>query len=317
MADTILHRHPVLESIELGIGTWSWGDRLYWGYGRGYNDADIRAAFDACISAGIGMFDTAEAYGQGRSEEYLGKFIRDSQVSPVVATKFMPYPWRLSRRSLIKALRGSLKRLGMDQVDLYQVHWPLPPVNIETWMDGMVEAVQAGLVRAVGVSNYDRGQMQRAYDTLVREGIPLASNQVEYHLLNRKVEKNGLLQQCQDAGITLIAYSPIASGILTGKYTPQNPPKGVRGGRYNSRMLAQVQPLLKALAQIGSEHAGKSAAQVAINWVIRKGALPIPGVKNLAQAEQNAGAVGWSLTDDEVARLDELSDRVLSADSKR
>jgi aryl-alcohol dehydrogenase-like predicted oxidoreductase len=183
-------------------------------------------------------------------------------------------------------------------------------VNVETWMAGMTEAYQAGLLREVGVSNYDRSWMQRAYDALAREGIHLASNQMEYSLINRKVEKSGLLKQCNELGITLIAYSPIGMGLLTGKYTPEHPPSGMRGTRYSRGFLERMAPLLTLMKRIGSDHAGKTPAQIAINWTICKGTLPIPGAKNVAQAEQNAGSVDWRLTDDEVAALDEASDRL-------
>jgi aryl-alcohol dehydrogenase-like predicted oxidoreductase len=303
--------HPVLRGVELGIGTWAWGDRLYWGFGRGYAESDLQAAFERCLEGGIRLFDTAETYGQGRSEAYLGEFLQASSEPVKIATKFMPLPWRLTRASLVRALRASLRRLGRSRVELYQIHWPFPPVRVETWMAAMVEAYQAGLIEAVGVSNFDRGQMQRAQDALTREGVTLASNQVEYSLLNRKVEKNGLLKQCQDSGVCLIAYSPIGSGVLSGKYTPENPVRGFRGTRYNARYLAQVQPLLRLMKKIGTEHGGKTPVQVAINWVICKGAMPIPGVKTISQAEQNLGALGWRLTDGEVSLLDEASDRVL------
>ncbi len=305
----------VLDGQVLGVGTWAWGDRLVWGYGRGYAETDIRQAYDVSIAAGIRLFDTAEVYGQGKSEQILGEFIRSSGQQLCIATKFMPFPWRLSRRSLLRALRGSLKRLGVDQVDLYQVHQPLPPINVETWMAAMAEAVQAGLVREVGVSNYDQSGMQWAFDALAREGIHLASNQVEYSLVNRKVEKNGLLKKCQELDVRLIAYSPLGMGLLTGKYTVENPPQGIRAGvyNYNRQAIERMQPLMTLMKRIGSDHAGKTPAQVAINWVICKGALPIPGAKNLAQAEQNAGAADWRLTAEEVAALDEAADRMESA----
>lgn len=308
--ETVSERHPVLQGIELGIGTWAWGDRFYWGYGRGYSDQDLRAAFDRCLEAGVRLFDTAESYGQGRSESLLGQFIRETGSDAAVATKFMPYPWRLRRGALLRALRNSLKRLGKEQVDLYQIHWPLPPLTVESWMEAMVEAHQNGMIRAVGVSNYNREQMQRAYDALVRNGISLASNQVEFSLINRKIEKNGLLQHCRDLGVTCVAYSPIGMGLLSGKYTPEKPPKGLRAGKYNAGFLASIQPLVQLLAKMGNERGGKSAAQVAINWTICKGTIPIPGVKNAAQVEQNTGSTGWRLTDDEVGLLDEMSDRV-------
>jgi aryl-alcohol dehydrogenase-like predicted oxidoreductase len=305
----------VLAGVSFGVGTWAWGDRLFWGYGSGYSQNEVLEAFNASLAAGIRLFDTAEVYGQGQSEKLLGEFIRmarerSPQDSILVATKFMPFPWRLRRQSLLHALRASLRRLGLERVDLYQIHQPLPPVNVETWMAAMVEASQAGLTRAVGVSNYDSNRTQRSYDALIREGIHLASNQVEYSLLNRKVEKDGLLKLCQDLGVVLMAYSPLAMGILSGKYTPENPPRGVRGGRYNRRLLQRVSPLIALLKKIGAAHAGKTPAQVALNWVICKGALPIPGAKSLEQAEQNAGALGWRLTEEEVSALDAVSEEV-------
>lgn len=303
-------QQSALEGIEMGVGTWSWGDRLMWSYGHGYSDQDLRQAFDVSVNAGIRLFDTAEIYGQGRSEQLLGEFIKTTDQKLVIATKFMPYPWRLSRRALLRALKGSLKRLGLAQVDLYQIHQPIPPVNAETWMAAMAEGHQAGLLREVGVSNYDQSWMQRAYDALAREGLHLTSNQMEYSLINRKVEKSGLLKQCHELGVTLIAYSPIGMGLLTGKYTPEHPPSGMRGSRYSRKFLESLTPLLTLLKRIGSDHAGKTPAQVAINWTVCKGTLPIPGAKNATQAEQNAGAVGWRLTEDEVAALDEASDRL-------
>lgn len=301
-----------IQIAPLGLGAWAWGDRLVWGYGRGgYTDQDIRLAFDSSIEMGVDFIDTAEVYGSGRSERLLGQFLAETRQKLdhplVVATKFFPYPWRLSRKSLLRALKGSLRRLGLEKVDLYQIHWPWPPIPVETWAEALAEAVQAGLTRAVGVSNYTEEQMRRTYEVLAKRGIPLASNQVQYHLLNRKVEFNGLLKTCQDLGITLIAYSPIAKGILTGKYTPENPPPGVRGRMYTRSQLQALQPLIQSMRKIGEEHGGKTPSQVALNWLICKGAVPIPGAKNVRQASENAGALGWRLSEAEVAYLDEIS----------
>lgn len=304
-------RNPIFEGIELGVGTSSWGDRFMWGYRLGYQDQDLRQAFDVSVSAGIRLFDTAESYGSGRSEELLGEFLKEKTTSVKIATKFMPYPWRLTRSALLRALKGSQNRLGRTKIDLYQLHWPYLPVTIETWMEAMAEAYQAGMIGAIGISNCDRSQTQRAYDALTRAGIPLASNQVEYNLLNRQIEKNGLLEFCRELGIAIIAYSPIAKGILTGKYTPQNPPRGIRSLTYTPQFLAKCQLLINQLKKIGADHGGKSAGQVALNWTICKGTLPIPGEKNLIQAEQNVASAGWKLTDEEIATLDDLSDRAL------
>jgi aryl-alcohol dehydrogenase-like predicted oxidoreductase len=294
----------------LGIGTWAWGDRLFWGYGRGgYTDSDLEAAFQAGRAAGINFFDTAEIYGRGRSERLLGHFVRAAdEQQVVVAAKFFPFPWRLRRASLLRALRGSLNRLGLAQVDLYQIHWPYPPVPIETWMAGLADAVEAGLVRAVGVSNYNPEQVRRAHDALAQRGVPLASNQVHYSLLHRRPERNRLLETCRQLEVTLIAYSPLAMGLLTGKYTPENPPPGLRSRRFSRARLAQIRPLIALLREIGEAHGRKIPAQVALNWLICKGAVPIPGAKNAHQAEDNAGALGWRLAGEEMAALDAASE---------
>jgi aryl-alcohol dehydrogenase-like predicted oxidoreductase len=298
-----------LHNTEMGLGAWSWGDRSMWNYGRGYTDADIEDAFRTSLSAGVNLVDTAEVYGSGRSEHLLGQFLKTTQTPVLVATKFMPYPWRLNRTALLNALHRSLERLGLEKVDLYQIHWPFPPYPVETWVEEIAKVAKAGLTRAVGVSNYDKNQMQRAYTVLIGADLPLASNQVEYHLLNRVVEKNGLLDRCKELGVRLIAYSPLAKGFLTAKYNPENPPPGVRGNGAVPK-LKRIQPLIELMWDIGNGHAGKSPAQVALNWIICKGALPIPGAKTAKQAAQNVGAIGWRLTPEEIKALDEASDKV-------
>jgi len=301
----------IFDDVEIGLGTWAWGDRLVWNYGQGYTDQDIEAVFKLAIENGVRFFDTAEIYGQGKSESFLGQLMKTTATPPVtLATKFMPYPWRLGPGSLRKALLASLKRLELPKVQLYQIHWPMPPVPVRTLMERMLEVQQEGLVEAIGVSNYDLAHTLEAHKVLSNAGSRLASNQMEYHLLERRIEKNGLMQQCNELGIKIIAYSPLAMGILSGKYTPENPPSGVRGNQYNRAYLTRIQPLIKILKKIGMNHDGKTAAQVALNWVICKGALPIPGAKNANQLEQNIGATGWRLTDEEINLLDETSDSV-------
>lgn len=301
---------------EAGTGAWAWGDRTVWGFGRDYQEEDVHGAFEASLRNGITFFDTAEVYGMGRSERLLGSFLHerlsaaeapDRREDYVIASKFMPFPWRLWKGTLIRALKNSLKRLQLSYLDLYQIHFPMPPLPVEIWADALGEAVASGLTKAVGVSNYNEQQMRQAHLTLMKHDIHLASNQVEYHLLNRKVELNGLLNACHELGITLIAYSPLAQGVLTGKYTPEKTPPGVRGRHYTRSFLAKTQPLIRIMRDIGREHDGKSPAQVALNWVICKGAIPIPGAKDERQAMENAGALGWRLTEAEVAILDEAS----------
>ncbi len=292
----------------LGIGTWAWGDRFFWNYGRGYTAADIQAAFQTAVEEGINFFDTAEVYGMGRAERFLNEMSAQHAPSIVIATKFFPFPWRVRRAAMRRALRQSLKRLGREQVDLYQIHFPWPPRSTDFWVSTLGDLVQEGLVRAAGVSNYNAEQMRRAYAILQAKGIPLASNQVHYSLLHREPERNGVLHACQELGITLIAYSPLEMGLLSGKYSPEHPPGGVRSRRYSREYLARIRPLINLMQEIGQNHGNKTPAQVALNWVICKGAVPIPGAKNAHQAQSNAGALGWRLTAEEVAALDQASE---------
>lgn len=309
MSEQSIKELQFLQNTEMGLGAWAWGDRMYWNYGHGYTDDDLAAAFQISLAAGVNLVDTAEIYGSGRSERLLGQFSRNTGKTVVVATKFFPIPFRLSKHSVVRALHGSLERLGMEKVDLYQLHWPSPVVPIETSVEGLALTVQAGLTKCVGVSNYSIEQMQRASKTLAKYGIPLASNQVEYHLLERKVERSGLLDLCKETGVRLIASSPLASGLLTGKYTPEMPPPGQRGRKY-AAILKELPALIALMTEIGQGHGGKMPGQVALNWIICKGGLPIPGAKTAKQAEQNVGAVGWRLTSEEVKALDQASDKI-------
>lgn len=298
-----------LHAVQMGLGAWQWGDRIVWGYGQTHTDEDIRKAFDSSLNLGIRFIDTAEVYGSGYSERLLGRFLKETDQPLLIATKFFPWPWRLFKESLPRALRGSLDRLGLEIVDLYQIHWPSFVMSPETLMEGMIECVKRGWTRTVGVSNFSQKNMIRAYTTLERNGIPLASNQVHYSLLRRDVEKNGTLARCKELGVRLIAYSPLEKGLLTGKYSSANPPPGVRGPQ-SVELLKKTPPLIKLLQEIGQAHGGKTPAQVSLNWLICKGVLPIPGAKNAQQAQENAGGTGWQMTEQEVAGLEEATDSI-------
>lgn len=301
----------ILDGIQLGLGAWAWGDRFVWQFGRGFGASDVRGAFEASMAAGVRLIDTAEVYGSGRSERFVGEFARASDHPALIATKFFPWPWRLSRKSLVSALKGSLNRLGLPAVDLYQVHNPISPLSPESLAEGLMDCLDAGLARSVGVSNFDESQMLRAHSTLARQGAALVSNQVHYSLLQRSVEMNGLLARCKELGVRVVAYSPLEMGLLTGKYGSGHLPPGSRALRY-ATLVGRIQPLLRVMTEIGQDRDGKSNAQVALNWVIAKGAIPIPGAKTADQAMENLGALGWSLTPDQVSSLDAASAEALS-----
>jgi aryl-alcohol dehydrogenase-like predicted oxidoreductase len=249
-------------------------------------------------------------YGNGASERIIGEILREGgfEGTPVIATKFAPLPYRFSAKSLLKAVDKSLERLGIETIDLYQIHFPNPIFKINSLMDALTETVKAGKVRRVGISNYGADQMKRAHDRLASHGVSLASNQVEYSLLQRAPETNGVLEASRDLGVTLIAYSPIAKGLLTGKYGPGGDrPSGLvrRMGRaFGEQNLKKIEPVLNILREIGEAH-NKQPAQVALNWLItQRSTFPIPGAKNEHQAHQNAGALGWEMTSEEAEKLE-------------
>lgn len=282
----------------LGVGAMPWSRKAA---------AGAKGAFEASLDAGVTLIDTAEIYGRGQSEQLVGRFAR-ARPGAFVATKFAPLPHRLRTGSLAKALTGSLRRMRLDRVDLYQVHWPYSALRIESLMEALAGEVEAGRVGAVGVSNYSAAQMRRAHAALARRGVTLASNQVHYSLLHRAPERNGVLAACRELDVALIAYTPLASGALTGKYVPGGPrPGGYRRFAKPFRRLAEVQPLIGELERIGREH-GHSVGQVALNWLARQDlVIPIPGAKDAPQAASNAGALAFDLDAEETERLDRLS----------
>ena len=299
-----------LEVAPLGVGAWAWGTTRLWGYGKEYDRSDVGRAFRASMAEGVTFFDTAEMYANGASERIIGEILREGgfEGTPLIATKFAPLPYRLGAKSLLGAVDKSLERLGIETIDLYQIHFHSPILKINALMDALAETVKAGKVRSVGVSNYDADQMQRAHDRLASHGVSLASNQVEYSLLHRAPETNGVLEACRDLGVTLIAYSPIAKGLLTGKYGPGvGRPAGLvrRMGRsFGEQNLKRIEPVVNILREIGEAH-NKQPAQVALNWLItQRNAFPIPGAKNEHQARQNAGALGWQMTSEEAEKLE-------------
>ena len=296
----------------LGVGTWAWGDKGTWGMG-GYDNAltesTIRDAWTASIEAGVVLFDTAEVYGNGESERIIGRLLAEDPAvreRVVIASKFMPSPWKLNVQSaLLSAARHSRERLGVGTIDLYQIHGPISLRSHAALADALAAAHAEGIVKAVGVSNYSVKET-RAMDAALRtRGLRLASNQIEFSLLRTMPLRVGLIGCCRELGVVPLAYSPIGQGRLTGKYSAGNPPPGNRN--FSAHPWEQVDAIVGELRQIGEAHGDRTPSQVALAWLIAKGAVPIPGAKNGAQAEQNAGALGWQMSAAEVARLDAAS----------
>jgi len=293
----------------LGVGTWAWGDKGTWGmggYDQSLTESTIRDAWEASIEAGVVLFDTAEVYGSGESERIIGRLLAAEpgvRNRVVIASKFMPSPWKLNVHAALRsAVRRSLDRLGIESVDLYQIHGPISLRSHDAMAEALAAARAEGLVKAVGVSNYSAKET-RAIDTaLRRRGLRLASNQVELSLLRTMPLRVGLLDCCRELGVVPLAYSPIGQGRLTGKYSAANPPPG--GRTFSAHPMAEVDTIVAELRRIGEAHGGRTPSQVALAWLVARGAVPIPGAKNRSQAEQNAGSLGWRMTDEELARLD-------------
>ena len=314
MADTTTLGRSDVRIPRIGLGVMIWGEasgaQRYMpaksSYG-GTNPADEQAAFEASLAADVNFFDTAEMYSAGASERRLGELAQGKDV--VIATKFPPSP-RGRAQDQPDALAASLRNLKRTSIDLYQHHFPAPWVDIPALMGLMADAVEAGKIKAVGVSNYSAAQMRTAHQALAQRGIPLASNQVQYSLLHRQPETNGVLDTCRELGISLIAYQPLASGALTGKYLGDRRPSGIRRFRapFRGSKVHGLQPVVTLLRLIG-DHYGKTPGQVALRWLLeQENVVPIPGAKNADQATHNAGALSFSLTPAEIEYLNEATE---------
>lgn len=281
----------------LGLGTWSWGDTLFWAYGKDFGPQEVEGAFHASLEAGVTLIDTAEIYGFGESERLIGRFCREKTQKVEIATKYFPLPWRWQRSDITKALTASLERLQMDTICLYQIHWPLEFwLKTPDFMAVLAAEVKKGRIQAVGVSNYSAQQMAIAHECLAAQGIPLASNQVPYSLLNREIESNGILTQARQLNVTILAYSPLAQGLLTGKYRPENSPslQGARrlDPRFSTKGLRKLAPLLTLLDTLADKH-DKTPAQIALNWLIAQGnVIPIPGAKKCFPSSTECRSLG-------------------------
>ncbi|KAJ4424576.1 hypothetical protein N0V82_000706 [Gnomoniopsis sp. IMI 355080] len=299
----------------LCIGTWAWGDERTWKNTSPEAVKELEGAWKAIAASNLFFLDTAEVYGSGESERIISKLRNDSALTPpefksrlVLASKYLPLPWPPTRlipsKGMVNGCRGSLERMGLESMDLYQIHGPVHFANsIETMAGALANCVEQGLTRAVGVSNYSKDEMIRMDEALKKKGLRLASNQVEFSLLRTLPETSGLLAECKKRGIVLMAYSPLGMGRLTGKYSAANPlPAGRRFGEISWEKLAQ---LIEVMTKVADKH-GVTCSAVALKWVIQKGAIPLGGVKNAKQAEQNARAASdeWSLSEEDIAELD-------------
>jgi len=293
----------------VGLGTWQFSDS--WGI-EDYEQA--KSIIEKALDVGINFFDTAAVYGRGLSEQFLGRAIKELGVREdvVIATK-LPGEF-LSRHDVFKGTKRCLERLGVSYIDLMQVHWPPLWNNFPTceYMRALEELVHHGVIRYIGLSDFPVELVDSAILCLSTENV--VSNQVRYNLVERDAEKE-LIPYAEAYGMSIIAWSPLAKGALTGKYTPENIPKfnDVRGGSaiFHPQNFSQIYEVVKLLKSIGEKYK-KTPAQVALNWLLMssESVIVIPGAKNPEQVKENAGAAGWRMSFGDWLTLEEASSKV-------
>ena len=296
----------------MGVGTWAWGNQFLWGYSPD-QDAELQATFVAAVQLGLTVFDTADSYGtgrwNGRSESLLGGFAASLDAADrqriCIATKLAPFPWRLGRRGYDRAFAASLRRL-QGQLDRVQLHWSTAryaPWQEGPLLDGLADLVARGQVAELGLSNVGPRRLRQLHQRLAARGVGVKSLQVQLSLLAAgPVQPGGVAAVCQELGIDLLAYSPLALGVLAG---PKSLPPGPRGALFR-RITPHLGPLHGLMAEIGQPH-GAPIAAVALNWCRAHGAMPIPGLRRVDQAQAAGAALAWQLSADEREALDLLA----------
>jgi len=304
-----------IEITPIGLGTWQFSEgqgfhKYMW---AGISAETTNSIIKTALDGGISWFDTAEIYGNGRSEKGLScalKAAGKNNGDVVIATKWWPLMRRA--RSIRNTIDERLSCLEPFAIDLYQVHNPYSFASIGAQMNAMADLVEAGKIRSIGVSNFSAKMMRKAHAVLARRGVPLASNQVKYNLLARGIEDNGVLDAAKELGITIICYSPLEMGLLSGKF--HNDPNLLRSrprGRRNAigKKIEASRPLIDVLSKI-AESKGVTVSQVALNWLINAHGnmvVAIPGASKLKHAEESAGAMQVALTPEEMERIDHVS----------
>jgi aryl-alcohol dehydrogenase-like predicted oxidoreductase len=301
----------------IGLGCWQFsqgrGLMKYW---PALPEEEIEAIVAASLDGGINWFDTAEAYGDGASEKQLSRVLQKAGRLPgdvVVATKWMPVLRRAG--SIGETIDERISCLAPFPIDLHQIHNPASLSSTEKQARAMAALVKAKKIRYVGVSNFGAGRMREAHRFLAEEGIPLVSNQVHYSLLHRKIEKSGVLDAAKELGISIIAYSPLEQGVLTGRFHDDpGQLKALAGlrkwrGFYRHKALKKSRELIEALKEVASRHEA-TPAQVALNWLFSfhgESVVVIPGATKRTQAESNTKAMTFTLSPAELDCLDEIS----------
>ena len=301
----------------IGLGCWQFSQGQGWNrYWPPLPEEEIDRIVAVSLEGGVNWFDTAEAYGSGASERGLARALQKAGCRPggiVIATKWRPVLRRAS--SITETIDIRLACLAPYPIDLYQIHNPLSFSSTGAQMKAMAGLVRAGKIRAVGVSNFGTKRMIEAHRLLAAEGVPLVSNQVHYSLLKRGIEADGTLDAARELGITIIAYSPLDQGVLTGRFHEDPSRRKILSGPrkwrgfYRTSFLEKSRPVIEALREVGARHVA-TPAQIALSWLVRahgETVVAIPGASKASQAAANAASMRFDLTADEIDHLDRVT----------
>jgi aryl-alcohol dehydrogenase-like predicted oxidoreductase len=302
-----------LELTTVGLGTWAMGGPWEFGWGPQDDDEAIGAIL-AALEAGTNWIDTAPAYGLGHSEELIAQALEQMSEKPVIATK-CGILWNekkekltcLKRQSIRDECHASLKRLGVDTIDLYQIHWPDPDEDVEEAWEEMTKLGEEGKVRYIGVSNFSIEQTRR-----VQKIHPVASLQPPYSMIHREVEDE-LLDYCAANDIGVLAYSPMQRGLLTGKFSAERfaslpaDDHRTRNRDFQEPQFSATMELVEELKKI-AERNNSTCAQLAISWVLRRPEVTaaIAGARRPEQIIETAPASDWNLSEDDIEQIEQL-----------
>lgn len=298
-----------MKKNKIALGTWAWGAGAFGGdavFGSNTNEENLKPVFTTAMKAGLSLWDTATVYGMGESERILGSLAKEVKREDVqISTKFTPQIAEVFENSVEKMADASIQRMKCDYIDVYWIH---NPMDVERWTPGLVPLLKSGKVKRVGVSNHNIKEIQRANEILKAEGFKISAVQNHFSLLYRSSEKGGVLDYCKENDIEFWAYMVLEQGALSGKYNKENPlpEDSDRGKKYNP-VLSQLEALTNEMKAIGQKY-NASCSQIGIAWAIAKGTLPIIGATKERHVVEAAEAVQIKLTEEEVKRLEQLSD---------
>ena len=307
-----------LQISALGLGCWQFSKQVGL-VGKNWpslTDEDTIEIVKASIDGGINWFDTAEIYGQGKSEQSLSNALKKIGLQPselIIATKWWPIGRRAS--SINSTIDKRMDNLNGYPITLHQIHNPFGFSSVEKEINVMADLIEDGKIKYIGVSNFNSDKMKRAYVALDRRGHKLVSNQVVYNILNRKIESNGIMDTARELGVTIIAYSPLAQGLVSGKFHEDRELIKKRTGSrkymntFKQEGLLKSQPVINQLKNIAEEYHA-TPSQVALNWLINYHGdmvVAIPGATKISQAEENTSAMNITLSAEHLSMLDRVS----------